>query len=85
MSAMVKAWGDTSRGLIKAAFLSGFFRAFLHSFNLGIHPFPLVGLQILSVILSGFFYAAMTLVSGSIWPANVSHMLVNAAISLQVF
>jgi membrane protease YdiL (CAAX protease family) len=83
MSAMLSALRDTFCGLIQAALLSGGFWVFLHSFNLVINPFPLVGLQILSVILSGFFYAALTISSGSIWPAIVFHMLVNASVSLQ--
>lgn len=83
LTAMVKAWGSTRRGLTSAAFLSGLFWATLHIFNLIINPFTVVGLQILSVTLSGFFYAAIIIFSGSIWPAIVFHMVVNASVSLQ--
>ena len=79
MSAMLSDLRDTFCGLIQAALLSGGFWVFLHSFNLVFHPFPVFSLQ----ILSGFFYASLTIGSGSIWPAIVFHMLVNASVSLQ--
>lgn len=84
LTAMVKAWGSTRRGLLKAVMLSGLFWASLHFFNLIGNPFPVVALQVLSVTLSGFFYAATILFSGSIWPAIVFHMVVNASVTLQV-
>ena len=47
LTAMVKAWGSTRKGLFAAAILSGFFWASLHFFNLLVRPFPLVALQVL--------------------------------------
>jgi len=83
LTAMVKAWGSTRRGLFTAAFLSGFFWASLHFFNLLIRPFPVVALQVFGIMMVGFVYAAIVLSSGSIWPTIVFHWVINASVSLQ--
>ncbi len=84
LTAMVKAWGSTRKGLFAAAILSGLFWASLHFFNLLVRPFPLVALQVLSMAMVGFFYAALVMSDRSIWPAVVIHWATNAAVSLQV-
>jgi len=83
LTAMVKAWGSTRRGLYAAAILSGLFWASLHFINLIIHPFPVVALQVLEITMAGFVYAAIVLSSRSIWPVIILHWVVNASVSLQ--
>jgi membrane protease YdiL (CAAX protease family) len=83
LTAMVKAWGNTRKGLFAAAILSGFFWASLHFFNLLVRPFPLVAMQVLEMMMVGFMYAALVLSGRSIWPAVVVHWVTNAAVSLQ--
>lgn len=84
LTAMVKAWGGSRTGLFAAALLSGFFWASLHFFNLLVRPFPLVALQVLSMVMVGFFYAVLVFSGRSIWPAVLIHWATNAAVSLQV-
>jgi membrane protease YdiL (CAAX protease family) len=84
LTAMVKAWGGSRRGLFAAAILSGLFWASLHFFNLLVRPFPLVALQVLSMVMVGFFYTALVLSGRSIWPAVFIHWATNAAVNLQV-
>jgi membrane protease YdiL (CAAX protease family) len=82
LPAMRKAWGDTPKGLILSALISGFFWASLHFFNLLIRPFPVVFLQVISMTLVGFYYAIFTISGRSIWPAVVLHWAVNSALNL---
>jgi membrane protease YdiL (CAAX protease family) len=79
---MRKAWGNTRRSILLSAALSGLFFACLHFFNLLVHPFPVVFLQVLSLILTGFYYAMFAIYGGSIWPAVVFHWVTNATITL---
>lgn len=84
LTAMVKAWGSTRKGLFAVAILSGFFWASTHFINLLIRPFPLVALQVLEMMMVGFVYAALVFTGRSIWPAVVIHWATNAAVSLQI-
>jgi membrane protease YdiL (CAAX protease family) len=84
LTAMVKAWGSTRRGLTAAAIFSGFVFASLHFFNLFIRPFPVVAMQVINMTIVGFLYAAIILSGRSIWPIVVHHWLVNASVNLQV-
>jgi membrane protease YdiL (CAAX protease family) len=84
LTAMVKAWGSTRKGLYTAAFLSALVWGSMHFFNLMIRPFPVVGLQVLETVIAGFAYAAIVLSGSSIWPVILFHWAVNATINLQV-
>lgn len=83
LTAMVKAWGSTRRGLLAAAVFSGLFFASTHFINLLIRPFPLVALQVFGMTMVGFGYAAIAIKGGSIWPVVIFHWMVNASIGLQ--
>jgi len=83
LTAMVRAWGSTRKGLVAAAIVSGLFWASLHLSNLIVRPFPLVALQVLGMAIPGFAYAAIVLSGRSIWPAIVFHWAVNLTVSLQ--
>jgi membrane protease YdiL (CAAX protease family) len=83
LTSMMKSWGHTRRGIFTSAILSGLFWASLHFFNLLIRPFPVVFLQVLSMTMVGFFYAAIMLASKSIWPTIAVHWAVNSFISMQ--
>jgi membrane protease YdiL (CAAX protease family) len=84
LTALVKAWGSTRRGLFAAALVSGFFFGSMHLVNLGESPFPLVALQVLEATLSGFVYAALVLAVGNLWPAILGHWVLNAGVSLAI-
>jgi membrane protease YdiL (CAAX protease family) len=82
LTAMRKAWGGRHRGVILSALLSGFFFASTHLFNLLIRPFPVVLAQVLSLTLSGFYYAVFVIYGRSIWPAVLFHWATNATVNL---
>jgi len=83
LTATVKAWGNTRKGLFAAAIVSGLFWASTHLVNLIIRPFPLVALQVLGMAIPGFVYAAIVLSGRSIWPAIIFHWVVNLMVNLQ--
>ena len=83
LTATVKAWGNTRKGLFAAAIVSGLFWASTHLVNLIIRPFPLVALQVLGMAVPGFVYAAIVLSGRSIWPAIIFHWVVNLMVNLQ--
>lgn len=83
LTALVKAWGSTRKGLFAVAIVSGLFWASTHLFNLLIRPFPVVALQVLGIAIPGFVYAAIVLSGRSIWPAIVFHWVVNVTVNLQ--
>jgi membrane protease YdiL (CAAX protease family) len=83
LTALVKAWGSTRRGLFVAAIVSGLFWASTHLVNLTVHPFPVVALQVLGMAIPGFVYAALVLSGRSIWPVIVFHWVVNLTVNLQ--
>jgi membrane protease YdiL (CAAX protease family) len=84
LTAMLKAWGSTRKGLFAAATISGLFWGSTHFINLMIRPFPVVALQVLETVSAGFTYAAIALSGGSIWPVVMLHWGINAAINLQI-
>jgi len=83
LTALVKAWGDTRKGLFAAAIVSGLFWASTHLFNLLVRPFPVVALQVLGIAIPGFVYAAIVISGRSIWPVVVFHWVVNVTVNLQ--
>jgi len=83
LTAVVKAWGSTRKGLFAAAFVSGLFWASTHLFNLAIRPFPVVALQVFGMAIPGFVYAAIVLSGRSIWPAIIFHWGINLTVNLQ--
>jgi membrane protease YdiL (CAAX protease family) len=83
LTALVKAWGDTRKGLFGAAIVSGLFWATTHFVNLIVNPSPVVALQVLGMVIPGFVYAAIVLYGRSIWPVIVFHWIVNMMVNLQ--
>ena len=83
LTALVKAWGSTRKGLFAVAIVSGLFWASLHLFNLVVRPFPIVAMQVVGMVIPGFVYAALVLYGRSIWPVITFHWMVNLAVSLQ--
>jgi len=83
LTALVKAWGSTRKGLFAVAIVSSLFWASLHLFNLGNKPFPVVALQVVGMVIPGFVYAALVLYGRSIWPVITFHWMVNVMVTLQ--
>ena len=83
LTALVKAWGSTRKGLFAVAIVSGLFWASLHLFNLVVSPFPIVALQVVGMAVPGFVYAALVLYGRSIWPVIIFHWVINGMVTLQ--
>ena len=82
LTAMLKSWGATRRGILLSAIVSGVFWGSMHFFNLIVRPFPVVFFQVLYTSLVGFYYAIFTISGRSIWPAIVFHWAINASVNL---
>ena len=54
-------------------------------FNLIIRPFPVVFLQVLNMVMIGFFYAILVMYGRSIWPAMLFHWTTNASVELALY
>ena len=82
--AMVFAWGYTRKGLVKAVLLSSFLFGLIHLFNIVELSIEVVFLEVLVAALLGFFWAAITLATRSLWLAIILHWLTNAAVNLKL-
>ncbi len=79
----IRIWGNSQAGIYKSVLLSAFVFASLHIFNLVLGEEPwLVGLQLVSTIMAGIYYAVLVLFGGSLWPAVVIHGVLNASINI---
>ncbi|MFN2144846.1 MAG: CPBP family intramembrane glutamic endopeptidase [Anaerolineales bacterium] len=82
--AMVLAWGETQKGLVKAVLLSSIFFGIIHLANVIVSPVGTVVAQAIVVSLPGILYATLTLAFRSIWPAILIHWLTNAAVNIKL-
>ena len=82
--AMVFAWGHTKKGLLKAIILSSLLFGLIHLLNVFELALEVVFLEILVASLLGFFWAAITFATRSLWPAIIIHWLTNAAVNLKL-
>jgi membrane protease YdiL (CAAX protease family) len=82
--AMIKAWGESKNGQIKAAVLSSLYFGVMHMVNILIRPLGVVLFQAIIVSLPGILYAALVLSRKSLWPAIALHWLTNAAVNIKL-
>ena len=77
--AMLRVWGNTKQGILKAALISSVLFSLVHAPNI-LFGMPLLALlaQLGYAFLLGLFFAAVFLQSRSIWTAIVAHGLVDA-------
>ena len=77
--ALLRAWGDTKSGILKAALISSVLFGLVHAPNV-LFGTPLLTMlaQLGYAFLLGLFFAALLLRSGSIWVAVVAHGLIDA-------
>ena len=82
--ALVRLWGRTKAGILKGALVTSAFFGAAHLIHLTLgRPAPLVLLLVASAFLGGIYYAAFSLHAGSVWPAVVLHVLLNAIVGAQ--
>jgi len=82
--AMVFAWDQTKKGLVKSVLLSSLLFGLIHLLNIVDLPIEVVFLEVLVAALLGFFWAAITLAARSLWPAIILHWLTNAAVNVKL-
>ena len=82
---LLRAWGHTRRGSLGALLVASLLFALLHlsdvlTFQLSAPAALLLALQ---TFLIALWWGALVLLSGSVWPAVLQHMLVNALAAIQ--
>lgn len=82
--AMVRGWGDSKTGLLKAVMFSSMFFGLIHLFNLVELPIGAVVFQVAGAAMLGVLWSALLMYTGSLWPAIVLHWLTNAAVNIQL-
>jgi membrane protease YdiL (CAAX protease family) len=81
---LTRLWADSRQGILKSVLVSSLFFGSAHLLHLTLgRPTPLVLLLFVSAFLGGIYYAAFVLHSGSVWPAVVLHVILNAVIGAQ--
>ena len=80
---LVRVWGAERRGLFGAALLTALLFGVLHMLQAlaGSTPAEAV-LTVINSMLSGFWWAALVLMWGSIWPVVLIHAFTNLAVVL---
>ncbi len=82
--ALTRLWADSRHGILKSVLISSSFFGSAHLLHLTLgRPVPLVLLLFVSAFLGGIYYAAFVLHSGSVWPAVVLHVVLNAVVGAQ--
>jgi membrane protease YdiL (CAAX protease family) len=79
--ALVRTWGNSASGLPRIVLLSSFLFGASHLIRLLLgQPIPQVNLLAIDAFISGVYYAAFVLYSGSIWPPIAIHVALNAIV-----
>lgn len=82
LTAMLKAWGRSRKGILLSAVGSAVFWGSLHLANLADRTISLVLLQVFSMMVIGTVYGIVVALGKSIWTAVVFHWATNAVVSL---
>jgi len=83
--ALARVWGNSWYGLIGSVLLTSLLFAVLHIiqvFTQGVSPSSAL-LLILQTCIISIWWGALVLLGGSIWPAVMLHMVVNAVVAVQ--
>jgi membrane protease YdiL (CAAX protease family) len=85
--ALARAWGHTRQGLLGSAAVTSVLFAALHMTQVFANGLPLASALLLTVqtCVVSFWWGALVLVGGSIWPAVMLHLVVNATVAVQAF
>jgi len=89
LCALVQAWGRSRSALIKSALVSSLVFGLAHAINLvtvlvtGDQAAAMVGMQMVSTLLAGIYYAALVFHGGTLWPVAVIHAALNATINVR--
>ena len=80
---LVRAWGKTRKGLLKAVLVQAVIFGFLHYLNLTSGAsFESVSVQVIYAIFFGIGFGGLTLLARSIWPGVIAHAAIDAMSSI---
>jgi membrane protease YdiL (CAAX protease family) len=82
--AMLAAWGESKGGLFKSVLYSSLVFGAAHLFNAINTPVGLVVFQAMLALIPGILYAALFLVTRSLWPAIILHWVTNALVNAKI-
>ena len=80
---LMRAWRNTTRGLIGSVLLTSLFFALLHFIQVFSLNIPTVLFLILQTMLIAIWWGALVQSGGSIWPVVVIHFLGNCIVGIQ--
>ena len=81
---LIKAWGQTASGLLKAVLFQALIFGLLHYANLSSGAsVETVTIQVIYAFLIGIGFGGLALLTGSIWPGVIAHTLIDACSSIE--
>ena len=81
--ALVRAWGDTRRGLLGAIAVPALIFGVIHLMQLAYgNSLDDTLMTVLNATVSGFWYGMLVILGGSLWPAVLVHAATNAAVQI---
>lgn len=83
--ALIRAWGNTTRGILGSVLLASALFALVHITQVFTYGAPIssVLLLVLQASVIAFWWGALVVMGGSIWPAVLLHFVVNAVVAVQ--
>jgi membrane protease YdiL (CAAX protease family) len=83
--ALMRVWGSTTRGIFGSVLLSSALFALVHLTQVFTHGVSLASALFLvfQVFVISFWWGALVVMGGSIWPAVIFHFVVNAVVAVQ--
>ena len=83
--ALIRVWGNATRGILGSVLLASALFALVHItqvFTYGVSPSSAL-LLVLQALVIAFWWGALVVMGGSIWPAVTLHFVVNAVVAVQ--
>ena len=83
--ALLRVWGSTTRGIFGGVLLASALFALVHITQVFTYGVSLSSalLLVLQALVVAFWWGALVVMGGSIWPAVVLHFVVNAVVAVQ--
>lgn len=85
LCALIRVWGNTTRGILASVFLASALFALVHITQVFTYGVSLSSalLLVLQALVIAFWWGALVMIGGSIWPAVLLHFVVNAVVAVQ--
>ncbi len=81
--ALVRVWGNSRRGLLASLALQALIFSLIHILQVVVgQPVSVISVLLLNTLISSFWWGALVLYGGSIWPAVILHALSNMVVQI---